>query len=86
MTQGRTHNITKILFDDWDPIGVGPYEKASEMGINDEYDEVVWSIMRSTDHSEMGIDAVLRRFESEIGLQGNSVARINAAKKIGALL
>lgn len=68
-------SIREVLLNVWDPIGVGPYERASSIGTLDEYDAVVNRLVLSFGCDVETVSAILRSFESEIGLQDVADAR-----------
>lgn len=72
-----TEIIRQVLFDEWDPIGVGPYARASSNGILDEYDEVVDRLSVSSRAEE--IICVLEEFEKNIGLNAPASKERRAA-------
>lgn len=81
----NTRTIKEILFDQWDPIGVGPYKNAESVGISDEYDDVLNRILSSTDQREPNLEKMLEEFERSIGVQVDPDRRSLAAQRIAAL-
>ena len=82
MDQLDVLEIRKILLNEWDPIGVGPWEMALRRQTINEYDDLIATIARVSNADGRRILESLNDYVAALGLPIDSGLNDRIAKRI----